>query len=615
MNGAVVDSLVLVQELSAGFGALQDEYEKLYTQHQLLERKLATAREQVRPTIHRLSYALFPKSPPNVMEIFSSRSGVAYATLKDSQIDSDYSLLAAISHATGLEDTRLTPAQQYNELAKLHNSEQAATPPLSLSSSPGQPIQEVFAPRTVAEILDRRPDLHAKDAANKVRSAVSAAHILKSSLPLDTAAHGVKIWSGPSADKPEASTSVMPSISESPLEQDFTVKGKPSQLGCPFATMARKKKLSSHAASVLSRYEKNGPTASGTASTSVSHTSHVNGRDSLSRRSSRRASMVDPIKAEICGLSDHHSAAVADSPTVEKAPSRGPTVPQIENAEAGVCPIRFLDQHSPEEVATYFEKHKNELPRSHEVCILRYQSNEEQIKQLDAKYGNLVSMIQGLGERHKEMLPEEPEADTQDEERHDDAVSEEKIRKWASSVSAQAPDAGDVVEESQERLPHFERPVREIRVGESPSRPWGIPVPAKYQEKAESDRSSQPVQVAPSKAMEAKSTKPAQEPAGKCPFDREALQAMGVARPGAREVTAKTSTPAGVDSRPEPLAETLTPKETVEEEEKDKAEAEAGAKAKKETQTPQIVVNGPVFIGYSPEDAIKILRESGLNMS
>ena len=38
----------LVQQLAAGFDTLQDEYQKLFGQHQALERKLATAREQVR---------------------------------------------------------------------------------------------------------------------------------------------------------------------------------------------------------------------------------------------------------------------------------------------------------------------------------------------------------------------------------------------------------------------------------------------------------------------------------------------------------------------------------------------------------------------------------------
>lgn len=44
----------LVKQLAAGFEALQEEYEKLFGQHQALERKLATAREQVRASVQHL---------------------------------------------------------------------------------------------------------------------------------------------------------------------------------------------------------------------------------------------------------------------------------------------------------------------------------------------------------------------------------------------------------------------------------------------------------------------------------------------------------------------------------------------------------------------------------
>lgn len=37
----------LVKQLTAGFETLQDEYQKLFGRHHVLERKLATAREQV----------------------------------------------------------------------------------------------------------------------------------------------------------------------------------------------------------------------------------------------------------------------------------------------------------------------------------------------------------------------------------------------------------------------------------------------------------------------------------------------------------------------------------------------------------------------------------------
>ena len=142
----------------------------------------------------------------------------------------------------------------------------------------------------------------------------------------------------------------------------------------------------------------------------------------------------------------------------------------------GKCPIRYLDQHSPEEVAKYFENHKHEIPRSHEICVKRYQQNQESIRQLDAKYGNLVNMIQGLGLKHKRYLPEED-----DEGRARSSISAKKVEQWAESYNNMAVE--QETEDSQlngdekERRSYFERPLREVRVGESPSRPWGIRVP------------------------------------------------------------------------------------------------------------------------------------------
>jgi hypothetical protein len=37
----------MVQQLATGFDALREQYEKLHIQHELLEKKLANAREQV----------------------------------------------------------------------------------------------------------------------------------------------------------------------------------------------------------------------------------------------------------------------------------------------------------------------------------------------------------------------------------------------------------------------------------------------------------------------------------------------------------------------------------------------------------------------------------------
>lgn len=166
----------------------------------------------------------------------------------------------------------------------------------------------------------------------------------------------------------------------------------------------------------------------------------------------------DPIAAE--------SRPVGDS-------SPPPSVPD----SVSKCPIRFLDQHTPEEVAEYFEHHKHEIPRSHEVCVKRYQSNAESIRQLDAKYGNLVSMIQGLGMKHQPILAHKEEDDVNSLERNPMEV----VRNWANTIKDGSedakPDVAEARSEPDSREGLFDRPYKEIRVGESPSRPWGISVP------------------------------------------------------------------------------------------------------------------------------------------
>lgn len=458
--------------------------------------------------------------------------------------------------------------QQYNELAKLCGHGTISTPPLSLASSPPQKKDSSTPDLDVIAIIESKQG--ETGAAAKIRAGVSAAHLLRKS---NAQSDGVKIWSGPSADRTEPACSTMPSISESPLEQDFTVEGKPSKLGCPFTAMAGKK-LSSHAASVLSRYNAR-DNASMVPSTPMSSVSRIHGRDTWSRRNSRRASFVDPIKAEICGMCDHNKPAESDD-----VKGQEDVVPQVEQAEAGVCPIRFLDQHSPEEVATYFEKHKHELPRSHEVCVKRYQSNEAQIRELDAKYGNLVSMIQGLGAKHKDMLPEEP-ADG-DVDAALDGKSHKEIARWASGVSVEAADGHGEVEAAEARQPHFERPMREIRVGESPSRPWGIPVPEKYLDAAASTTSSKPVEGAP-----ALPSQPTQKPVKTCPFGHGTAAAP---KPAISDEP-RIAQPAFIASEKQ-------------------VPAAANAQGA-EREQPRMTFTGPVLIGFSADDAVKILRESG----
>jgi hypothetical protein len=288
------------------------------------------------------------------------------------------------------------------------------------------------------------------------------------------------------------------------LERDFTTPGVQGTLGCPFAKMS------------------NGLTQ---------------GLDVEE----------DPIAAEF-----HQDKISVRSPNDQRP---------------GHCPIRFLDQHSPEEVAKYFENHKHEIPRSHEICVRRYQQNDASARQLDAKYGSLVNMIQGLGVKHKAYLPERDRI----EEREKGSIH--GVEKWAENVSSQAASAVQDMPTSDEqpRVSRFERPLREVRVGESPSRPWGISVPADKEVPASALQSEDGVghlKIESENSRASLDTKPA-----RCPVDH------------------------GHASRPlkTPIHDDAGPTKTK------------GT----EPQT-QIIFNGPVFFGYSADQVADLLRNTNL---
>lgn len=291
------------------------------------------------------------------------------------------------------------------------------------------------------------------------------------------------------------------------LERDFTTPGVQGTLGCPFAKMS------------------NGLTPAG---------------------------QGDPIAAEF-----HNDKTSTRSPNPEQ--------------RAGQCPIRFLDQHSPEEIAKYFENHKHEIPRSHEICVRRYQGNESSARQLDAKYGSLVNMIQGLGVKHKAYLPERDRTEERDKS------SSDVVEKWAENVSQDAAPAGqdNVVADEEPRLSHFEKPLREIRVGESPSRPWGISVPA--------DKEPTPSAL--------------QSEDGVGHLKRRSKSSHG------GHETKPTGCPVDHGQRKEP--------EKKQEEEEDDDDAGVG-KRDKPRDRPQIIFNGPVFFGYSAEEVAALLQSTNL---
>lgn len=262
------------------------------------------------------------------------------------------------------------------------------------------------------------------------------------------------------------------------LEQDFTVEGKKGPLSCPFSPAPP-----SQPSRPADEENMGSPDLTGTTADPTPHKSS------------------DPI-----------CAAMAEEAMAVPAPA------------ASQCPIRFLDKHSPEEVARYVETHKHEIPRSHEVCVRRYQKNEEQIRKLDAKYGNLVSMINDLGTLHQPMLPS---AAADDDDDNVDRLSTQRVATWASAVMISDPSS----EELHPPLPpsddgresHFNRPVlRDIRVGESPSRPWGISVPPAAALLANGS-SNPPPSPPPAPVSMELPTRTANDPSPggskKCPFD------------------------------------------------------------------------------------------------
>lgn len=308
------------------------------------------------------------------------------------------------------------------------------------------------------------------------------------------------------------------------FERDFTTPGVQGNLGCPFARMS------------------NGL---------------PNGLDG----------QTDPIAAEF-----HQDKISTTSPVSEQKP--------------GKCPIRFLDKHSPEEIAKYFENHKHEIPRSHEICVRRYQQNESSARQLDAKYGSLVNMIQGLGVKHKAYLPERDRI-----EEHDRRSSSHAVEKWAENLSEHPPPAKDEDLPSEEapRVPHFERTLREVRVGESPSRPWGISVPADNEPSPSALQSQDGIEhlkIQP----ESSSAEADAKPTAGAAADHSEITSQKKPLPRNDPASTTTKEPRTQIIFNGPTFLTFLPEES----------------------RTQITYNGPVFLGYSADEVINLLQRTNI---
>ncbi|KAK3329635.1 hypothetical protein B0H66DRAFT_33276 [Apodospora peruviana] len=386
------------------------------------------------------------------------------------------------------------------------------------------------------------------------------------------------------------------------LEQDFTVPGKKGLLACPFSAP----KMGEIGEQREEDAQRAGDATHDLTGTTVDPTPHHSS---------------DPICA---AMLENTSAAPATA--------------------ASKCPIRYLDKHSPEEIAHYVEQHKHEIPRSHEVCVGRYQKNEEQIRKLDAKYGNLVSMINDLSHLHRPMLPVTAmEEDPEDVDR----ASNKRVESWAQAVTASDPQGEEEDEappvDVEDRESHFDRPLREVRLGESPSRPWGISVPFAAGPAHDELLHERPVSPSPAPVRMHSPLRPPQDPGKtprKCPFDHTKLTFPSSPFPKPDEIssdresdhvaaatterqqqkqqhdpftTAKNRAPQP-QSAPAPThtAANLPPTFVNTPEMpflRSNADAK-GAPVPAAVATPQIVFNisGPVFIGYPMEQAIQFMQ-------
>ncbi|KAI5306464.1 hypothetical protein KEM56_000779 [Ascosphaera pollenicola] len=348
------------------------------------------------------------------------------------------------------------------------------------------------------------------------------------------------------------------------MEKDFTTVGVQGRLHCPF--------------------------------TSPSKRPGTTPRDTCGRAD------LDPIKAQ----------------RAVDAPSSVGCTSAKDSAITPRCPIRYLENHSPEELAQYFEGHKHDLPRSHALCIQRYQKDSQSLRQIDEKYGDMVTMIKGLGQYHKPYL----EGDAKDVETRKvdgDKSDMARIRNWADDVNNQSGDtlnAEENLEQLQvgqndnenddERKSHFERqPLREVRLGESPSRPWGIHVPL--------SRRISPVAPMANTSEQVKPPHPTIEPglsaSGKlgpsqCPFGSGKMKYDNPAI----KIENATDEQQPVRRDPSPPSKPQNPEEPAPQREETSHPENGAAQPVVNPCASSMVFNGPVFFGFSADDTAALLQ-------
>jgi len=358
------------------------------------------------------------------------------------------------------------------------------------------------------------------------------------------------------------------------LEQDFTTNGTKGSLHCPFT------KPKSPRPGSEQNGEMDGPKIR------VDTCGHGD---------------LDPIKAE---QDERRSSTTPSAQLSANSSGRCPV---------SRCPIRYLDQHSPEEIAEYVERHKHEIPRSHAICVKRYQRDPQNMRQLDAKYGGLINMISGLSAKHQAFLPQRQTNGVGERERGGQSApsaSTERVEKWAESVDPTTPGPN----EDDSRESRFDRPLREVRVGESPSRPWGIPVPLTQQPSATVPLSGSASIPLPPDGQSVKS--PAEtpaKPAGRCPFGHDAPKPEPALEPKP-ESTPNLESPWsnwGNGNKSQSPYDWTKDGKVNQGGTGDAGAQKAETKPDLNSLPSHVTFNGPVFFGYSAEQTASLMQQLG----
>ncbi|KAL2808513.1 hypothetical protein BJX63DRAFT_424536 [Aspergillus granulosus] len=460
----------------------------------------------------------------------------------DSQPDRHLKILAQAFEALLLTTQRLTQKEQLlqQRLEYAHNEYLNLAERLPGGIDPHTKIvSEKILSRHFEFDCPQRQNLNALDV---VKELAESGNVGDSSLSAIN--DGVRLYKSLLSREDDVSSTGMVATRAGSLERDFTTKGTRGNLRCPFSK-----------------------------SPNTSSENGVNGIEAALPAPNGDTcgyQHLDPIKEEQL---DRRSS---QAPSGRSSSARCPV---------SRCPIRFLDQHSPEEIADYVERHKHEIPRSHAICVKRYSGNS---RQMDAKYGDLTNMIRGLSEKHQAFLLPGQHARTA-------SSSVGRVEKWAEEVNQDSTPTEDnealspKESNDEDRTGHFDRPMREVRVGESPSRPWGIHVPVSSVPVVESAiQSSSVPNLATDKPADysAKNEPKAGVPkTGRCPFGH------GGGAPPPDHLAIET--------------EMLRNEEPKTPDQGDERRADEPSKAPATT----IVFNGPVFFGFSPEQTATFMQQ------